>query len=161
AADTIKVTFSAFTLILLASSYCFSYVINKGVLVGEKVLSNVFSIRKCVLSKHSSISKTVKCIITFVLILIFLQPSTAPPNPIKDNESDESEEFSAYKYPDFKHSTNPYWSAFPEQTRKRLKQHDHLELNVLRRLRGLDFKVREAWTVTDKPFDASKDSSLS
>lgn len=90
-----------------------------------------------------------------LVIIAILQFSSARPNPIVDNESDESKEMNIYKYPDFKKTSNPYWHAFPIETQNKLKQHDHLELDVLGRFRPLDFKLREAWTRTDKPFNAS------
>lgn len=91
-----------------------------------------------------------------VAFMTVLQLVLAGPNPIKDNESDEDREENVYKYPDFEKSSHPYWRAFPMETRIKLKQHDHLELDVLGHFRPLDFKLREAWTRTDKPFAASK-----
>jgi len=82
-------------------------------------------------------------------IISILQFSTAPPNPIPDNESDESEEANSYKYPDFDQTSNPYWLALSEETKENLRKHDHLELNVLKRIRNLDFKLRVAWTGFD------------
>lgn len=85
-----------------------------------------------------------------------LKFTTAPPNPVTDNETDQSKEASSYKYPDFeKASSSPYWHAFPKETRHKLSEHDRLELNVLSKVRPLDFKLREAWTRTDKPFVTS------
>lgn len=89
-------------------------------------------------------------------IISLLELTTAPPNPVTDNQSDQSNEKNSYKYPDFeKIDAEPYWKAFPEETRFKLREHDRLELNVLGRIRSLDFKLREAWTRTDKPFVAS------
>lgn len=87
-------------------------------------------------------------------IITILKFTTAPPNPVTDNEIDQSHEANSYKYPDFDKTSSPYWHAFSKETRRRLMQHDHLELNVLGRVRNLDFKLREAWTKTDKPFAA-------
>lgn len=77
----------------------------------------------------------------------------APPNPVLDNNSDNSVDDDSldpylYKF-DFE---MPYWHAFPKRTRDLLRKHDHMEINVLRRVRDLDFKLREAWTRHDKPF---------
>jgi hypothetical protein len=89
-----------------------------------------------------------------------LKLSTAPPNPVTDNTSDDDkEEENTYKFPDFdkipEDRQAPYWHAFPKETKRKMKEHDHLELNVLGTVRDLDFKLREAWTKTDKPFAAS------
>lgn len=92
-----------------------------------------------------------------LLFLAFLFTlSQAGPNPIMDNESDESEEDDGYKYPDFEKSSHPYWKAFSKEYREKLIKHDHMELAVLGHFRDLDFKLREAWTPTDKPFAASR-----
>lgn len=88
-------------------------------------------------------------------IIAILKLTTAPPNPVTDNEIDQSKETNSYKYPDFEKASSPYWHAFPKETRHKLKEHDRLELNVLSKVRNLDFKLREAWTRTDKPFAAS------
>jgi len=81
----------------------------------------------------------------------------AGPNPITDDENDESQEKKKiYNYPDFEKESHPYWNAFPKETQYHLKEHDRLELQVLGLVRTLDFKLREAWTVTDKPFLASQ-----
>lgn len=85
-----------------------------------------------------------------------LKLTTAPPNPILDNESDESAELKAYKFPDFDGNSNPYWSAFPPVIQQRMKHHDHMEIEVLHSIRPLDFKIREAWSKDDVPFDASE-----
>lgn len=73
----------------------------------------------------------------------------APPNPITDDESDESVEKSYY-YPFSK--SDPYWKAFPPHIKNNLKKHDNME-HTLNSIRDLDFKLRQAWTVTDKPFN--------
>lgn len=75
------------------------------------------------------------------------------PSPVGvDNTSDESNEDTGYKYPDFEKSKHPYWRALNETMRSSLKEHDRLELEILAKFQILDFKVREAWTVTDEPF---------
>jgi len=89
-------------------------------------------------------------------VVKYLYISYAAPNPVLDNESDSSNEIRRYAYPDFVTGKDPYWSAFPKQYLFKMKEHDRLELNVLRSTRQLDFKLREAWTRSDKPFDASK-----
>lgn len=82
-----------------------------------------------------------------------LKFTTAPPNPITDNMSDRSNEISKnYKYPNFDEVKAPYWKAWPLLTRKKLNEHDRLEM-TMSSLRKLEFKLREAWTPTDKPFD--------
>lgn len=92
-----------------------------------------------------------------LFILTMLDFTTAPPNPILDNERDNSLEQNSYKYPNFEKASkhHPYWHAFPMETRKTLIEHDRLELEVLQKVRPLSFKLREAWTATDKPFMAS------
>lgn len=78
--------------------------------------------------------------------------TTAPPNPITDNMIDKSNEMSSnYKYPNFSIAKDPYWKAWPEPTREKLKKHDQMEM-TMSNLRKLEFKLREAWTRTDKPF---------
>lgn len=90
------------------------------------------------------------------IVAALLKLTTAPPNPITDNETDQSKEEHSYKYPDFaKAASHPYWHAFAPEFQFKLKEHDRLELNVLHKIRPLDFKLREAWTRTDKPFAAS------
>lgn len=75
------------------------------------------------------------------------------PLPVaEDNTSDESNEHAAYKYPDFEKFKHPYWQALTETMRSSLKEHDRLELDILEKYQMLDFKVRQAWTVTDKPY---------
>lgn len=95
--------------------------------------------------------------IFFLFVAAIMDFTTAPPNPILDNEKDESVEQNSYKYPDFEKGSihHPYWHAFPPETRRKLREHDRLELDVLQSLRPLGFKLREAWTVTDKPFMSS------
>lgn len=90
-----------------------------------------------------------------LLIIFVLSFVSAGPNPITDNESDDSNEADLYRYPNFRKISEPYWKAYPKETQEKLKRHDHLELNVLAFFRPLDFKLREAWTRTDKPFSAS------
>lgn len=90
-----------------------------------------------------------------MLIIAVLRHTAAGPNPILDNDTDESLETKNYKYPDLDNSPLPYWRAYPPETKRKLKEHDHLEIDVLRHVRRLDFKLREAWTKTDKPFVAS------
>lgn len=90
-----------------------------------------------------------------MFIITILKFTTAPPNPITDNEIDESKEANSYKYPNFEKASSPYWHAFSKETQRKLAEHDRLELNVLSSVRYLDFKLREAWTRTDKPFVAS------
>lgn len=90
-----------------------------------------------------------------LFFIVLLQVSYAPPNPVLDNESDSDNEVRRYAYPDFVTKRDPYWSAFPEQYLFKMREHDRLELDVLRSTRQLDFKLREAWTRSDKPFDAS------
>lgn len=92
--------------------------------------------------------------LVFIIAILF-KLSTAPPNPVTDNETDESVESRNYRYPDIENSLSPYWRAYGPEYRHTLKEHDRLELNVLKHVRYLDFKLREAWTVTDKPFEAS------
>lgn len=77
----------------------------------------------------------------------FVKLSTAPPNPITDDEIDESDEANEYKYPNFEKATAPYWKSFPKETRDTMMRHDYLELHVLGRVRPLDFKLRDAWTI--------------
>lgn len=83
-----------------------------------------------------------------VLITSLLDFCNAGPNPITDNVSDDSLELAAYFY---SFSDDPYWKAFSPFLKTKLKKHDSLE-RMLRKLRDLDFKLREAWTVNDKPF---------
>lgn len=90
-----------------------------------------------------------------MIIITALRSAAAGPNPILDNESDESLETKNYRYPDLLNSPLPYWRAYPLETKLKLKEHDHLEIDVLRHTRRLDFKLREAWTKSDKPFIAS------
>lgn len=87
-----------------------------------------------------------------ILVIILCGKIIAPPNPILDDNSDISldEEDDPYLY-QFQEDL-PYWHAFPKRTKDLLKKHDYLEINVLRRVRTLDFKLREAWTKDDKPF---------
>lgn len=93
----------------------------------------------------------------FIFVVTLMDSASARPNPVTDelSEGSESEEESPYKYPDFKKATEPYWRAFPKEYQWKMKEHDRLEINMLAHLRSLDFKLREAWTVTDKPFNAS------
>lgn len=87
-----------------------------------------------------------------IILLIFLIGDIgAPPNPVLDNTSDISDEENPYLYPSFD-SKDPYWHAFPTRTQEQLRKHDHMEVNVLNKVRRLDFKVREAWSRYDKPF---------
>lgn len=91
---------------------------------------------------------------TFAITTLFTF-LVAPPNPVTDDENDESNEIDTmYKYPDFSHTDSPYWKAWDLRSQKRLNEHDSMEA-LLRKLRPLDFKLREAWTKTDKPFMAS------
>lgn len=83
--------------------------------------------------------------------LSILQLATAPPNPILDNMTDQSDEVKNYKYPNFEHAKAPYWRAWPERSKQRLKRHDEMEM-AMSSIRKLEFKLREAWTPTDKPF---------
>lgn len=88
-----------------------------------------------------------------ILVIALIGDIVAPPNPVLDNNSDNSvddDNMDPYIYKfDF---DMPYWHAFPKRTRDLLRKHDHMEINVLRRVRDLDFKLREAWTRHDKPF---------
>lgn len=91
-----------------------------------------------------------------IIVLIFLIGGIiAPPNPVLDNTSDISDEENPYRYPKFDSKT-PYWHAFPKKTQAMLKKHDHMEVDVLKKVRNLDFKLREAWTRYDKPFIEKK-----
>jgi hypothetical protein len=83
------------------------------------------------------------------LIATYFTLCTAPPNPITDDETDESVEKKLYSYPFTE--KEPYWRAFSNELKTRLKRHDLMEKS-LNHIRKLDFKLREAWTVTDKPF---------
>jgi hypothetical protein len=74
----------------------------------------------------------------------------APPNPITDDESDESVEKRGYNYP--LRQKAPYWNAFSPMLKKKLAIHDKMERSM-RQIRDLDFKLREAWTPNDKPFN--------
>lgn len=66
--------------------------------------------------------------------------------------TDNSDELSKnYKYPNFAEVKAPYWNAWPEPTKLKLKKHDEMEM-TMSSLRRLEFKLREAWTPTDKPF---------
>lgn len=78
----------------------------------------------------------------------------APPNPVTDDNDDSSNEIDSYRYPDFSHAEHPYWKAWAKESQRRLNKHDQME-SSLKKLRPLDFKLREAWTKTDKPFAAS------
>ena len=93
-----------------------------------------------------------------IFVISLLNFTTAPPNPVTDDLIDESEEEEEqpYKYPDIEKSSEPYWKAFSKENRLRLMEHDRLEINMLARIKKLDFKLRETWTPTDKPF-AAKD----
>jgi hypothetical protein len=85
-------------------------------------------------------------------IISILKFTTAPPNPIPDNLSDKSNEIlTNYKYPNFQTAKAPYWKAWPEITREKLKKHDQMEMDMSN-LRKLEFKLREAWSPTDTPF---------
>lgn len=85
------------------------------------------------------------------LVIILIVGIVAPPNPILDNNSDVSvEDEDPYLY-QFEQN-KPYWLAFPRRTQEMLKKHDYMEINVLRSVRNLDFKLREAWTRHDRPF---------
>lgn len=84
------------------------------------------------------------------MIATYFTLCTAPPNPITDNESDESVEKKSYYYPFTE--KDPYWRAFSKELKTKLKNHDLMEKS-LNKIRKLDFKVRESWTVTDKPFN--------
>lgn len=64
--------------------------------------------------------------------------------------TDKSSESKNYKYPEFDQKT-PYWNAWSKVSRQKLKKHDEMELNLMQ-IRSLEFKLREAWTPTDKPF---------
>lgn len=79
-----------------------------------------------------------------------MQPITAPPNPVTDDENDHSKE-ATYKYPDFEKTSDPYWHAWSVESQRKLKEHDRLE-GFLNHIRHLDFKLREAWTPRDQPF---------
>lgn len=82
-----------------------------------------------------------------------LQLTTAPPNPVTDNMTDRSHELSSnYKYPDLEAAKEPYWKAWDTPTKRKLKRHDDMEM-AMSTLRRLEFKLREAWTPTDKPFN--------
>ena len=70
-------------------------------------------------------------------------------------ESDSSVESKNYRYPDFENSLSPYWRAFGQEYQLLLKEHDRLELDVLKHVRYLEFKMKESWTITDEPFEAS------
>lgn len=86
------------------------------------------------------------------MFLSILQLVTAPPNPILDNLTDHSDEHSRlYQYPNFDKVKNPYWNAWSENSKRKLKKHDEMEM-TMSSLRRLEFKLREAWTPTDKPF---------
>jgi hypothetical protein len=87
-----------------------------------------------------------------LLVCSLLDIATARPNPVTDEIGSDSEEDMPYKYPDFEKTSDPYWAAFSKELRVKLKEHDRLEINMLGKLRHLDFKLREAWTPTDKPF---------
>lgn len=86
------------------------------------------------------------------MLLSLLTLCVAPPNPITDDESDESLEHRErrYNYP-FK-LKEPYWNAFSPFLKKKLSNHDKME-SLMRKIRDLDFKLREAWTPSDKPFN--------
>jgi len=86
----------------------------------------------------------------FILIVGLINPIIARPNPVTDDETDNSKE-ATYKYPDFEKSPHPYWKAWSHEAQHRLKEHDRME-SYLNQIRQLDFKLREAWTVNDKPF---------
>lgn len=84
-----------------------------------------------------------------LLIATFFTLCVAPPNPIPDNETDESVEHRNYYYP--LSEKHPYWEAFSTELKTRLKRHDLME-RALNKIRELDFKLRKAWTESDKPF---------
>lgn len=87
-------------------------------------------------------------------IAFFFNIITARPNPITDDDNDESKE-AIYTYPeDFNKTSEPYWHAWSGESRKRLKEHDRLE-SLLMKIRHLDFKLREAWTPSEHPFIAT------
>jgi hypothetical protein len=84
--------------------------------------------------------------------LSILQLVTAPPNPILDNMTDQSNEGNRnYKYPNFDETNEPYWKAWPLSAKLRLRKHDDMEM-AMSSIRNLAFKLREAWTPTDQPF---------
>ncbi|KAL7044583.1 hypothetical protein ACKWTF_001988 [Chironomus riparius] len=87
-------------------------------------------------------------VLTMYVVISLFKICSAGPNPITDNESDDSLEHSNYYY---SFTDEPYWKAFSPFLRKKLKRHDSLERMMLR-IRDLDFKLREAWTPKDKPF---------
>ena len=89
-----------------------------------------------------------------LFIISSLEFTTAPPNPILDNESDSDLPVRTYEYPDFETATSPYWQAYPKETKIKMKKHDQMEINLIK-IRKLDFKLRESWTVTDTPFTLS------
>ena len=88
-------------------------------------------------------------------VTIFIKLSTAGPYPVPSEESDSSVESQNYRYPDFENSLSPYWRAFGPEYHTQIKEHDRLELDVLKHVRHLDFKIKESWTITDIPFAAS------
>lgn len=84
-----------------------------------------------------------------LLITTFFTLCLTRPNPVTDNESDESFETNNYFYKFTK--SNPYWQAFPSHLKTNLEKHDYLEF-ALKNIRDLDFKFRETWTVTEEPY---------
>jgi len=83
-----------------------------------------------------------------LIITILISYCNAGPNPVTDNESDDSLEETNYYY---YFTDEPYWKAYSSFLKRKLKKHDSLE-RMLKKIRQLDFKLREAWTVNDKPF---------
>lgn len=83
----------------------------------------------------------VKCLLPIVLLLTLSIVSTA--NCDSGDESSEEIIF-PYKYPDLDDTSVPYWSAFPDEYKEAMREHDRLEQSLVQ-TRRLDFKTIETW----------------
>lgn len=86
---------------------------------------------------------------SIVWLISLIKISNCGPATIPDNASDKSKEASNSYIYDFD-LESPYWHAFSPELKHKFKEHDRLE-KMLNSYRHLDFKIRTAWTVTDKP----------
>ncbi|KAG5676212.1 hypothetical protein PVAND_006061 [Polypedilum vanderplanki] len=89
-------------------------------------------------------------LIVAILFISIISNCNAAPNPITDNMSDDSfERRNEYFY---RFEDHPYWNAFLRPLKRKLLMHDLWEKR-LSSVRGLDFKLRQAWSSNDKPFN--------
>lgn len=54
-----------------------------------------------------------------------------------------------YRYPDCERETHPYWKAFFGPLCRKLKEHDRMEVDVLKKIRRLDFALRNAYVSSE------------